>query len=129
MSTHMTRALRRRLDDAGARDEGSTAIELVGIVFMLVVVTCLLVQGLVIAQAGAATQKAARDGARALALGRDANSATRAELPDWAQVERISSSGGESARVEVEIRVPIVLPGITSRSFTVTRNAEMPRDN
>lgn len=129
MIKRMRIVLGERRRAAGSDETGSTAIELVGVVFILVVVTCLLVQGLVIAQAGAATQKAARDGARALALGRDASVATRAELPEWAQVERISSSGGDSARVEVEIRVPIILPGITSHSFTLTRDAEMPREN
>ena len=50
------------------------------------------------------------------------------QLPGWAQVESISTSyPGDGVRVEVAVRVPIVLPGITSRSFSVTRDAVLPR--
>lgn len=109
-------------------DGGSVAIELVGYVAVLVVVACLCVQGLYISQVGAATQQAARDGARAHSLGRDVDLAVRRQLPGWATVDDISTSAaGGASTVQVTVRVPLVLPGITSRSFVVTRDAVLPR--
>lgn len=127
----MRRARARWASAAGAAraggDRGSVTIELVGLVTILVVVASLCVQGLYIAQVGSAAQQAARDGARAQALGRDAVQAARNGLPDWVTVEDIrTSTGGGSSTVEVAVRVPLGLPGITSRSFVVTRDAILP---
>lgn len=110
------------------RDAGQASIELVGVVTILLVVTLLCVQGLFVAQVGAVAQQAARDGARAQTLGGDPDAAARRQIPGWATVESIASSsvpGGE--RVSVQLRVPIVLPGITSSSFVISRDAVLPR--
>lgn len=114
-------------------ERGSTSIELVGIVTMLVIVTWLCVQGLVITQVGSSVEHAARDGARAGSIpGRSVTDAVEAQLPSWTHVESIRTGsaavpgcGGSCVRVEVS--VPISLPGITVSTFRVARDAEMPR--
>jgi hypothetical protein len=125
------RARVRRLRPAGER--GAAAVELIGTAAILAVVGSVCVQGLYITQVGPATEKAARDGARAASLGRDVRTAVDRQLPGWAPIESLTtgaaavpSCGGDCVRVEV--RVPIVIPGITTSSFTVARDAELPRD-
>jgi len=109
-------------------DEGTAVVELVGVVTMLLIVTMLCVQGLFISQVGAVAQQAARDGARAHAVGHDPETAAREQIPGWATVESISvTDAGDARRVAVTLRVPIVLPGITSQSFVVSRDAVLPR--
>lgn len=114
-------------------DGGSTSIELVGIVTMLVIVTWLCVQGLFITQVGASVEHAARDGARAGSIpGRSMTAAVEAQLPSWTRVESIRTGsdavpGCAGSCVRVEVSVPISLPGITVTSFRVARDAEMPR--
>lgn len=114
-------------------DRGSTSIELVGVVTMLVIVTWLCVQGLAITQVGSSVEHAARDGARAGSIpGRSVTDAVEAQLPSWAQVESIRTGsdavpGCAGSCVRVEVSVPISLPGITVTSFRVARDAEMPR--
>lgn len=121
----------RSARDRSARDRGAASVELVGVVGILLVVGSMCVQGLFVSQIGAATEKAARDGARAATLGHDVRAEVERQLPSWAPIESLTtgtaavpSCAGRCVRVEV--RVPIVLPGITSSSFTVTRDAELP---
>jgi hypothetical protein len=130
----MMAGLRRRLAAAG-RDRGSAAIELIGFAVMLTLAACLCVQGLYVSQIGAAAENAARDGARAASLGGNASDVTSAvhrQLPSWAHVEALRAGPDAKATcsgscVQVELRVPIGLPGITSSSITVARTAELPR--
>jgi hypothetical protein len=129
----MMAGLTRRL--AAGRDRGSAAIELVGFAFMLTIAACLCVQGLYVSQIGAAAENAARDGARTASLGGDAGDVTNAvnrQLPSWARIEALRVGPDAKAFcsgscVQVEVRVPIGLPGITSSSITVARTAELPR--
>lgn len=108
-------------------DRGSMAVELVGVVPLLVMITILCVEGFLAAAAAGAAQKAARDGARA-----DSASAAYASLPGWVSDARVQqgsaakpSCAGTCYRVEVE--VPLVVPGFTTSLVTVARTAEMPR--
>ena len=130
----MMAGLRRRMAAAG-RDRGSTAIELVGFAFMLTVAACLCVQGLYVSQLGAAAESAARDGARTASLGGSGpavDEAVKRQLPSWAQVVEPVKRGNDAKAtcsgscVQVEVRVPIGLPGITTSSITVVRTAELP---
>lgn len=123
--------MRARLEQHRRRtrsDDGAISLELIGYVTVLVIVAMLCIQGLYVAQVTSAAQQAARSGARAQALGLDVSTEVHRQLPGWAQVQAISTSyPGDGVRVEVAVRVPIVLPGITSRSFSVTRDAVLPR--
>lgn len=122
------RALRRAV---GAPERGAASVELIGVVATLLVVASMCVQGLFLAQIGAATEKAVRDGARAATLGHDVRAEVERQLPSWAHIESLTtgtaaipSCAGRCVRLEV--RVPLVLPGITSSSFTLTRDADLP---
>jgi hypothetical protein len=114
----------------GARsDRGSMAVELVGFVPLLALITLLLVQGFLAATAVTSAMQAARDGARAWSLGRDVQLAVDAQLPSWVRLQDVDqySCDGECLGVAVEVRIPIGIPGITVQDLTVTRHAEFPR--
>lgn len=114
--------------DRRAEDAGLTSIELVSYVFVLVLVTLVCVQGVFLAQTASAAQQAARDGARAASLGRDVDLEVRRVLPPWAVVESISlTTPSDAYRVAVQVRVPVLLRGVTSSSFVVSRDAVLPR--
>lgn len=112
------------------RDErGAVAIELIGYVFVVVLVALLCVQGLWISQAGSAAQAAARDGARAAVSGRSAYVAVHDQVPDWLRVhDVVASSSATATRVTVTVEVEIGLPGMRLDTVTLTRDATMPRE-
>jgi hypothetical protein len=106
------------------------AIELVGMVPLLVLVTILCVQGFLAAATAGAAQKAARDGARADVMGNSGPAAARDSLPGWVGESRVyqgsaakASCGGVCYRIEVE--VPLVVPGLSTSLVTISRTAEM----
>lgn len=109
-------------------DRGAVSLELVSFTFVVVLAAVLCVQGIFVTQATSVAQQAARDGARAPSLGRVVEDEVRRAVPGWATVDRIRTTGTPSSvRVEVGLRVPIVIPGVTSSRFVVTRDAVMPR--
>ncbi|WP_102509372.1 TadE/TadG family type IV pilus assembly protein [Sanguibacter massiliensis] len=126
MSRALSRALRR-----GARDDrGSVAVESIGFFFVLTLVTFVCVQGVFLAQSVSTSQKLARDAARSYAVGQGSASVAQQvhdDLPSWATLEDVRFPTSADARVEVELRVPILVPGFTNQSFTVSRDAVMPR--
>lgn len=107
-------------------DRGSAAVEFIGIVPVLVLVTILCVEAFLLASSFSAAEKAARDAARAGSMGEDGSAAARASLPDWATVESIDRYGCDGVCYQVRIRVPLVVSGLTSDRVTVTREASMP---
>ena len=56
-----------------ARERGQASVELVGIVFTIVVVALLSIQGITVAQTASIAQEAARNGARTKATRRSAS--------------------------------------------------------
>ncbi len=109
------------------RDQrGSAAVEFIGIVPVLVLVTILCIEAFLLTASFSAAEKAARDAARAASLGEDGAAAARASLPGWADVQSISEYGCEGICYEVRILVPLIVPGLTNERVTVTREAEMP---
>jgi TadE-like protein len=111
-------------------ERGSMAIELVGMLPLLIIVTILCIQVFLAAATAGAAQKAARDGARSDSLGRNGPAAARDSLPRWVGDSRIyqgsaakRSCGATCYRVEVE--VPLVVPGFSTSLVTISRTAEM----
>ncbi len=102
-------------------DRGSAALELLGVIPVVVVVLLLLVQVCAAGYTVLATNQAVRDGARAHSLGQSVPTAVDHSLPGGLDAERVEVAGDT---VLVEVRVPrvAVLP-----TFTVTREAAMPR--
>ena len=117
----MSRPDGRRRPAVGRDDRGSSAVELVGALPVVVVVVLVALQALAGVYATQATNQAVRDGARAQSLGQPVDVAVERSLPGGLTVERIGYPAGG---VELEVRVPRVLPGL---DLTVTREAFMPR--
>lgn len=108
-------------------DGGQAAVELVGIVFVLVLVALLAIQGVTVAQTASITQEAARNGARALSQGHDWRSVVENQVPDGLDlrdVEAVAADG--TARVQVTLSAPLGLGDVAVTEITLTRSAEFP---
>jgi hypothetical protein len=105
-------------------------VEFVAVVPLLVLVTILCVQAFAVVSAMDATQKAARDAARAQADGRDGAAAAAAALPGWVSVRSIAVPAGGACHgvcSSVTVSIPFGYPGIASVDLLqVTRTADMP---
>jgi Flp pilus assembly protein TadG len=106
-----------------AHDRGSAAIELLGVIPIVVMVILAILQGAAATFATQATNQAVRDGARALSMGQSAEIAVEQSLPGGLRAERITYvSGGQGIRLEVKVPRIGVFPALT-----VDRTAVMPR--
>lgn len=109
------------------REEGSVAAEFVGILPILLVVAVVGWQLLLVVGAGTSTATAARNGSRALSTGEDAVATVERSLPGWLRDGvRVDVDRARRGRVEVEVRVPVLFPGVTSDAFRLSRSAELP---
>jgi len=113
----------RRLHRArtARRDEGTSTIEVLGFVLIAVMIILVVLQVVAFSMTVSATNQAVRDGARALSLGRSAEAAIDASLPDNLSASRITYPAGG---VRIEVRVPRI--GVMPQ-LTVERQATMPR--
>jgi pilus assembly protein CpaE len=100
----------RRVGFAANRDPGQASVELVAVLPALVVCVALAAQALAAGWALWSAGNAARAGARAEHVGSDGAAAARRSLPaPLRDGARVSAGDG----VEVSVRVPALLPGIT----------------
>jgi hypothetical protein len=99
---------------SNVRDEdGQAAAELVAAIPLLIVLLAAVAQLSIAGYALWTAGGAARAGARAAAVGGDAEDAARSALPGW--LERGAEiSGDPGGPVEVTIDAPAVLPGVPS---------------
>ena len=102
------------------RERGSSTIEVIGMVPVVVVLLLCLVQVCFVGYALLATNQAARDGARALSLGSSASLAVERSLPG-----ALDSTGVTVRGEAVEVRVPVPQVRPFPR-FVVERTAVMP---
>lgn len=110
-----------------ARERGQASVELVGIVFTIVVVALLSIQGITVAQTASIAQEAARNGARALSLGQDWQAVVERTVPegiDLREVDPIVVDG--AARVRVTVAAPLGLAGMELVDVSLTRTAVFP---
>ncbi|MFI6424187.1 TadE/TadG family type IV pilus assembly protein [Promicromonospora sp. NPDC050880] len=115
----------RRQQDPGER--GQAAVELVGVVFVVVLVALLAVQGIAVAQTASITQEAARNGARALSQGRDWEAVVRRQVPDGLDLRTVRGEVDRgSASVRVTVSAPLGLAGLELTHVSVTRTAAFP---
>jgi len=109
-------------------DRGSSTLELVAAVPLLITVMLVGLQLLVTALVGVATQNAARTGARAATLGEDGRAAALGSLNEALRARaRVSVVRTPTASTAVvRVRVPRVLPLLPTRMSTLSRSATMP---
>lgn len=91
---------------------GQGAIELAGVLPVVLMVIVLLVQGFLAMTAVSDVRDAARDGARAEVDGRSAHAAAMASLPSWIENPSVSSCGRGCVRVRGQI--PLGIPGVVT---------------
>ncbi len=119
-----------RLRQEGQAGQASLELVSYALVVTLVVVAC--VQGLFVTQAVSTAQQAARDGARAYAMGgseADVRAAVERQAPDWAEVQSVGiapDAKAGSVEVEVTVEIPLMAGRRTVDWLTVSRSAVMP---
>ncbi|MBO0608754.1 TadE/TadG family type IV pilus assembly protein [Myceligenerans salitolerans] len=127
----------RPLDGAGrparqwpaTEDRGQAAVELVGVVFVVLLVALLAIQGITVAQTASITQEAARNGARALSQGGDWLSVVENQIPDGLRLEDAEAATDDgTARVRVTVSAPLGLGEMTVTDVALTRSAEFPME-
>ena len=104
------------------RDGGSASLELVGLVPVIVLVMGVLLYAASAVYTVHAANQAARDGARALSLGRPVPAAVERSLPGAVELERITYPPTGGVRLQVQTVKVGFLP-----QMTVTRHAVLPR--
>ncbi len=92
-----------------ANENGQAAAELVVVVPLLLALLAAVAQLAVAGYALWTAGDAARAGARAAAVGGDAEDAARSALPGWLERGAEVSGGGP---VEVRVEAPALLPGV-----------------
>jgi len=114
--------MRRRLAD----ERGQASAELMGMMGWLLLVTLIVWQVALAAWTYTQVSNAARTASRVEARGGDAKKAARNALskPLQKNIERIKIDGEKAT---VEVRMPLVLPGIiSSKNLLAARTAELP---
>lgn len=121
--------------DALARDAGTSSLEFVALMPVLLLVVAGVWQILLIASVATAAENAARTGSRAQTLGRDGSAVALEALSPWMQDQAravIGGSGacdgvdGQGTRVTVCVPVPVLWPGVFHPTLVVVRDAELP---
>jgi hypothetical protein len=109
-------------------DPGQATVELIALLPIYALIALAMGQGTVAGYAAWSAAGAARIGARAEALGHDAEPAVRSELPrmllDHARVRTAAADSAHAGRVTVRLRVPSIVPGL--HFGTVRGNAQLP---
>lgn len=108
-------------------DDGQASVELIALLPALALIATLALQALLAGSTLWLTATAAREAARARALGGDPEAAARAALPAWSRDDlRVTTdSDGDGVRVRVEI--PSLVGGLRLGSVTVPARMEPQR--
>jgi pilus assembly protein CpaE len=106
---------RGRADQDGDDDgqAGQASVELLALLPALGLIVALAVQALVAGTTWWLASVAAREGARASALGRDPTRAAAAAVPSpWRASSRVAVSAADDATVTVRLAIPTLLGGL-----------------
>ena len=106
---------------------GSASLEIIGMLPYLLMAALFAWQVLVAGYVAVNTQNAARNGSRVEGRGGDGRAAALEGLAPFLRANASARVDGEETIVTVKI--PIVLPQITSENFTITRSAILPATN
>ncbi len=106
-------------------DRGQISVELLGITPLILIVLVLLWQFVLAGYTYTLAGDAADAAARAAAVGKDADAAARAELPQaWASGEHTSwGTEGKVVKAQVDLKVPVLIPGLVDFPFQVRGDA------
>ncbi|MFF9351401.1 TadE family protein [Streptomyces sp. NPDC014734] len=134
-SRRLPGGLRARLVGRG-RDRGQTAIEFLGMTPLIILIVIVLWQcaliGFTFSLAGNAADQAAHQGAVTESIRRlECQDGAKKDMPKaWAKTMRttcrMSSSGMYTAKVD--LKVPILVPGVLNWSFPVEGNGAYPAE-
>jgi hypothetical protein len=107
-------------------DDGQASIELIALLPALALIAAVAIQALLAGSTLWLTATAAREAARARALGVDPEAAARAALPSWSRAgARIAEDGDDGVRVTVPIRS--LIGGLRLGSVSVPARMEPQR--
>jgi hypothetical protein len=106
------------------RQSGSASLETIGMLPYLLLAALFAWQVLVAGYIAVNAENAARNGSRVEGRGGDGDAAALDSLAPFLRDNASTTVVGEEATVTVKI--PIVLPQITSKNFTITRTATLP---
>lgn len=112
-----------------AAEYGQAAVELVGVVFTVVLVAVLAIQGITVAQTASVAQEAARHGARALSLGQDCRAVLAEHVPDGVTIvdaDTTCTVSDDDAVAALTVSVPLGLGDVAVTEVVLTRSAEFP---
>lgn len=108
----ITRA-RGASDSDGDGEDGQASVELLALLPALGLIVALAVQALVAGETWWLASVAAREGARASALGRDPARAAAAAVPSpWRASSRVAVSASDDATVTVRLAIPTLVGGL-----------------
>jgi Flp pilus assembly protein TadG len=107
-------------------ERGQSAVELMGMLWLLLLIALVIWQVLLAAWTGEQAQNAARTASRVAGRGGDARKAGVNAVPTALRTDMRVDPSGE--RVDVYVRIPIIVPGlvIDTKPFTVHRWAVLP---
>lgn len=106
-------------------ERGSVAVELMGVMPLLLLAGLAALQLLLVGFTVTAAENSARSGSRVLSTFGDPDDAARRSLPGFLADDAEVVAQGEKVTVIVE--VPVLVPGLSTSALTVSRAAELPR--
>lgn len=106
------------------REEGQASIEFLGTVWWLMLVVVAIWQVSLAAWAHVESSNAARTASRVEARGGNPEKAARNAVPKALRRGMKVEMSGE--RATVRVRIPILVPGVSSRDFRATHAATLP---
>ena len=109
-----------------ASGAGQATVELVTMIPYLFLVALLVWEILLLTFVATSAENAARNGSRAETIGDDGGEVAVESLTSWLQDDTEVSVSG--TRVTVSVEAPVIIPGLSTDSFLITRSAELPSE-
>ncbi len=110
--------MRSRARARARADSGQASVELLALLPALGLIAALAFQALLAGETWWLASVAAREGARASALGRDPGAAAQAAVPRSFRRARMTVSSSRDATVTVKLSIPRVVAGVSLGSAT-----------
>jgi hypothetical protein len=105
---------------------GQATVELVTLIPFLFLAALLVWEILLLTFVATSAENAARNGSRAETVGDDGGEVAVESLTSWLQDDTDVTISG--TRVTVSIEAPVIIPGLSTDSFLISRSAELPSE-